>query len=134
MINDRLEDISFDCLEFLAKNICQDVEILDLSYLSFVDNHFDILLSRCKKIKELSLWRINLTNNSLKIILENLGQTLEKLSLDYSEEIWFTGFLELKSMPRLEIVSFKDEKNEDIDEAIDKLRKQLPHLEIYIFL
>ena len=134
MINDRLEDISFDCLEFLAKNICPDVEILDMSYLSFVDNHFNILLSRCKKIKELSLWRIDLTNNSLTIIQENLGQTLEKLSLDYSEEIWFTGFLELKSMPRLEIVSFKDEKNEDIDEAIDKLRKQLPHLEIYIFL
>ena len=78
---------------------------------------------------------LGLTNNSLMIIRENLSLTLEKLSLDYSEEMRLSGFLELKSMPRLKSIFFGDEEdgnNEDRNEAIENLRKQLPHLRIHV--
>ena len=106
---------------------------LDISSLRFVDNHFKILLSRCNKIKELNLRNVELTNNSLTIIQEHLSHTLKKLSLDYSDELSLIGFLELKSMPRLKFLFFHDDRDgedEDRDEAIENLRKQLPHLRI----
>ena len=111
VIDNHDYNLSDDCLEFLAKNICPNIEKLDISGLRFVDNHFKVLLSRCNKIKELILRSIELTNNSLTIIRENLSLTLEELSLDYSDELSLIGFLELKSMPRLKFLCFEDEKD-----------------------
>ena len=130
-------DLSYDCLEFLAKNICPNVEILNISDIGFDDYHFYLLLSRCNKIKELCLRRIKLNNISLTNIQENLSLTLEKLSLDYSDQLRLTGFLELKSMPRLKFVFFEyvleyEEDGENDDRTIEILRKQLPHLTINV--
>ena len=133
VIENNYYDLSDDCLEFIAKHICPNIEKLDISALRFVDNHFKILLSRCNKIKELILRSVELTNNSLPIIRENLSLTLEKLSLDYSDDLSLIGCLELKSMPRLKFLFFHDDRDgedEDRDEAIENLRKQLPHLRI----
>ena len=130
VINNREDDLSDDCLEFIAKHLCPNIEILDISDLRFVDNHFKILFNRCNKIKELTLRSVELSNNSLTIIRENLSLTLEKLSLDYSDELSLIDFLERKSMPRLKFIFFEDE--EDGDEAIENLRKQLPHLRINV--
>ena len=121
MNNNCEDDLSDDCLEFLAKHLCPNIEILDISALRFVDNHFKILLSRCNNIKELILRSVEVTNNSLTIIQENLSLTLEKLSLDYSDELSIISFLELKSMPKLKFIFFEDEEDgedEDRDEAI----------------
>ena len=132
IFTDQLEELSYDCLEFLVKNICPSVEILDISYLEFDDNHFNILLSRCNKIKELCLQSVDLTNNSFSIIRENLSLTLEKLTLNYSDELRLTGFLELKSMPRLKFLCFGDKEDGENEEAIKNLGKQLPNLMMII--
>jgi hypothetical protein len=61
MNNNCEDDLSDDFLEFLAKHLCPNIEILDISALRFVDNHFKILLSRCNKIKELILRSVEVT-------------------------------------------------------------------------
>ena len=126
--------LSDECLEFIAKHVSQNVEILDLSDLCISDNHVKVLLSRCKKIKTLRLCATMITDASLKIIRQKLNITLNELSLRINtnehEDFWsFTGLLELKYMPRLKILNLDDENKEE-DEKFKNLRKQLPHLTI----
>ena len=118
-------------LEFLAENIPPNVEELNLSGLDIKDDHVEILLRRCNKIEVLSLEATLITDYSLTIIKRYLNLTLEELSLAHFGEfgvISFTGFLELKSMPRLEILNLSDE-----EEETEKLRLHLPHLMINVF-
>ena len=122
------------CLKIIVKHISQNIEILDLSDLCITDDHVKVLLTRCKKIKTLSLCATMITDASLKIIGQNLNNTLNELSLrinvDEHEDFWtFTGLLELKHMPRLKILNLDDENFEE-DEKFKNLRKQLPHLTI----
>ena len=99
-------------LQFLVKNIPTNIEKLNLS--SVKDDHVKILLSRCNKIKELSLKATWITDDSLIYIRQHLNLTLEELSLGPSDDrannvhfmqarcqnISFTSFLEhpLRSM------------------------------------
>ena len=79
----------------------------------------------------MSLEATSIIDYSLTIIKRYLNLTLEELSLAHFGEfgvISFTGFLELKSMPRLEILNLSDEKEET-----EKLRLHLPHLMINVF-
>ena len=129
-------------LEFLAKNISPNVEILNLSKLDITDNHVRILISRCKKIKVLNLGGTLITDDSLRNIGEKLNTTLEELSLgciddDYEDNrdknISFTGLHDLKFMRRLKLLNLSfDHKNLKEDE-IENLRHQLPPItELYI--
>ena len=123
--------LSYEDLEFLAENIPPNVEELNLSGLDVKDAHVETLLHRCNKIKRLSLESTLITNYSLMNIRRYLNLTLEELSLAHIGEfsvISFTGFLELKSMPRLKILNLSNEKEE-----IEKLRLGLPHLTINVF-
>jgi hypothetical protein len=119
-------------LKFLAKNIAPDVEKLtigcDEQDRAFNDYHVKTLLTRCKKIKALSL-EAKVTDHSLTNIRQCLNGTLEELSLGPCEEISLTGFLELKSMPRLKILNVYY-KSYNEDEEIQNLKKHLPHLMI----
>ena len=121
-----LEPLSYEDLKFLAENISPNVEELNLSGLGVKDDHVETLLHRCNKIEALSLEATLITDYSLTIIRQYLNLTLEELSLaHFGELISFTGFLELKSMPRLKILNLSDEKEE-----IEKLRLHLSHLTI----
>ena len=120
--------LSDDRLEFLAKLISPDVEILNLSNNDVTDHNVEILLSRCKKIKVLHLDGTLITDDLLRKIGEKLNTTLEELSLecidDYRMENYsysFTGLLELKNMKRLKLLNLsilENEKEDDIENLV----------------
>ena len=114
-------------LVFLANTISQNVEKLNLGGLCIIDDHVEILLRRCNKIKAMNLEATLITDYSLMDIRKYLNQTLEELSLAYIYRFSFNGFLELKSMPRLKILDLSYEK-----EQIEKLRLHLPNLIINV--
>ena len=123
---------------FLVKNIPPNVE--KLRYLSggmFMDHHFKILLSRCNKIKALSLEHTVMTDELLTNIRQCLNLTLEELSCKQRRPLnaSFRGFLELKFMPRLNILNlYYNSCYEEYDEEeIQNLRQHLPHLMIKCF-
>ena len=136
----ELKEINFneveglDDLEVLVKNIPPNVEKLDLSTRNVMDDdHVKILLSRCNKIKALSLKAMSITDVSLTNIRHYLNLTLEELSLTefLSKNISATGILELKSMPRLKSLKlrYKEEDWPGLDIIFQYLR-HLPHLTI----
>jgi hypothetical protein len=121
-----------DC-RFLVKNISPNIEKLNLSSSYFTNEDVNILLSRCNKIKALSLDARFINNGSLTNIRQHLSFTLEELSLGSRfERLTFNGFLELKFMPKLKILNLYNGK-EDAKE-IQNLREHLPHLKINGFL
>ena len=118
---------------FLVKNISPNIEKLNLSTSCFINDDVNILLSRCNKIKALSLDARYLNNGSLTNIRQQLSLTLEELSLGSGfVRLSFNDFLELKFMPRLKILNLYNGK-EDAKE-IQNLREHLPHLKINGFL
>ena len=130
------EGLKDDRLEFLAKNITPNVEKLELWNHYFLLDHFKTLLSRCKKIKALSL---EATDDSLRYIRQYLNLTLEELSLaddgvcnniDRTQCISFSGLLELKSMPKLKILNLYSKDDYCECEVIQNLRQHLPHIKI----
>ena len=124
-VNER-EGLLDDDLEFLAENISPNVEKLKLSSTLIMNDHVEILLRRCNKIKVLSLEAT--TDDSLKTIRQCLNLTLEELSLGLDNDFSSTGFLELKSMPKLKVLNLCLET--DDGEEIQNIRKHLPHLMI----
>ena len=136
------EDIERDFnadLDFLVRNISPNIE--KLRYLSGgepMDHNLQILLRRCNKIKALSLEETTISDELLANIRQFLNLTLEELSfkLRYNS---LSGFLELKSMPRLKTLklytysrrSFTYSKKID-DEKIQNLKQHLPHLMIKV--
>ena len=139
-VNDFL-GLGNNFFKFLAKNISPNVEKLNLSSTYVEDEPVKILLRRCNKIKALTLEPYRITDDSLTNIRECLNLTLEELSFGtagfvYSRTlrntnngpISFTGFLELKPMPRLKILNLYYQK--DDGKEIQNLRQHLPHLTI----
>jgi hypothetical protein len=121
-------------LKFLAKIITPSFEKLNLMNNDLDNEHVRILLSRCNKIKTLSLNADFLTDDSLTYIRDYLNLTLEELSLDDIDDgndISFTAFLKLKSMPRLKILNINHKK--DDCEEIQNLRQHLPHIKLQGF-
>ena len=101
-----LQCLAIDGLQLTPKitdGICKNgktLEILNLSGLDIKDDHVKILLSRCSKIKALSLKVVSITDVSLTNIRRYLNHTLEELSWAANTYINDTAFLELKFMPR----------------------------------
>ena len=135
----ELKDINFngvkgldhDDLKYLAEIIPPNVEELNLGCLSFMDYHVKVLLSRCKKVKKLSIqsmW-IPITDESLTNISHYLNLTLEELSFVASQYTTVTGLSALKNMPKLKRLNLYNSIESDCEE-IQKLRQYLPHLMI----
>jgi hypothetical protein len=140
---DLTDGLSNDDVGFLAENLAPNVEKLNLSGGFITDHGVKSLLRRCNKIKELSLLSHWITDVSLENIRQHLKLTLEELNLGPNKDVTFkvagisyrlkrpglsfTGFLELKSMPRLRILNLYYEID---DEEIQNLRQKLPHLMI----
>ena len=134
-------------LEFLARNIPPNVEKLNLSKSYINDDHVKTLLSRSNKMKALILEATWINNHS-----QHLDLTLEELSLRPNDDGLsslhpidrdtiiilrragraispkISGFLELKSMPRLKSLNLYYMK--DDCEEIQNVRQHLPQLMI----
>ena len=70
------QGLTYEDLEFLAKNIPQNIEKLNLSSSLVTDSDVKILLSRCNKIKALSLEAGDLNDDLLKNMKQRLNLTL----------------------------------------------------------
>ena len=147
-----------ESINFLVKNLSTKIEKLRLRF-GVRDEHVKILVNRCHKIKSLNLSSCEITNNSLKNIIENLKYTLEELDVS-GTNIVQSNLLQLRSvmMPKLRVLkcgkygfevfddfndfddfddsddsddSFEDEI-QDIDEidGLKELKELLPHLSI----
>ena len=101
------------------------------------DEDIKNMLSRCNKIKVLTLEGTPITSNSLKTIRRCLNLTLEELTLGYCGSFNLC-FLELKTMSRLKILNLYYGYNnstyiETEGKKVQNLRQQLPHLTIRTF-
>ena len=88
---------------FLSENITRKIEKLNVSWLNFEDENVKTLVNRCTKILSFNLQITNVTNNSLKYIIDNLGPTLEELHLTNTK--YDDKLCELKVMPNLKILN-----------------------------
>ena len=135
-------NLSEKSIEYLVNNLTVKMEKLSLFHLSAVsDGYIKILVKRCNRLSALDLGLTSITDDSLTNIRECLNLTLEELSFGtagfvYSRTlrntnngpISFTGFLELKPMPRLKILNLYYKK--DDGKEIQNLRQHLPHLTV----
>ena len=109
------EGLSDEDLQYLAKNISSSVEKLNLINQDVDDEHVKKMLTRCNKIKVLTLEALFLSIIDSMKTIRQYSNTLEELTLGYGGgfSTKFTSFLELKSMPRLKILNLcynKDDK------------------------
>ena len=125
--------LNYDNIEFLVENIQPNIEKLKLeSSLLFHEEHLEILLHRCNKIKILGIRVI--TDRSLMKIRQYLNLTLEELSLAYYEFLCFTVIIELTSMSRFRILDLYSNKCISSNgEESQNIRQHLPHIMIRTF-
>ena len=128
-INSDANCLPDEDLEFLARNLSQNVVKVNLTNHYINDGLLKVLLSRCNKVKVLILEATAISEYSLKTIRQYLNPTLEELRLSYCWSV--TSVLELKSMPRLQILDLITTKQEE--KKIQNLRQLLPHLMIRTF-
>jgi len=126
-MNLTLTYLSEESVKFLASNLTPKIEKLSLGQLESVkDEHVKTLVKRCNKISELSLCCTSISNESVKSIIEELKNTLEKLDL-YSTEIEYSKILELKSMSVLKLLNWCPLNRPGCSESYN-LKFQFPNL------
>ena len=120
------EGLKSEDLRFLVENISPNIEKLNLKSSCYLDEFVKILLTRCNKIKSFSLMARFIADISLTNIRQHLHLTLEELSLGCGFEfLSLSGFLELKSMPRLKILNLYNRKAD-----AEVIQTHLPHLKV----
>ena len=117
--DDEIEGLSDYDLQVLAKHISPNVEKLNLIIQDFEDEHVKIMLSRCNKIKVLTLETKFITNDSLQMIRQCLNLTLEELTLANYGSFHCFCLHKLKSMSRLKILNLH---NKTEDKKVQHLR------------
>ena len=100
------EDVlSEESINYLANNLTEKVEKLNLGYQRFVkDEHVVKLILRCKRLTELNLNGTSISLNSLTCIIENLKHSLVTLRLS-NTKLTFDELLELRAMPKLRVLN-----------------------------
>ena len=101
------EDYVFseESINYLANNISEKVEKLNLGYQRFVeDEHVMKLIPRCKRLRELNLNGTSISPNSLTCIIENLKHSLVVLRL-CNTKLNFDEIAELGAMPKLKVLN-----------------------------
>ena len=118
-----------DAMEYFVNNLTSKIEKIDLGYQSNLDDmYFKTLVSRCTQLTELCLAHTQITNKSVTYIIKHLNSTLEKLGLTCCIQIDYTALFELKSMPRLKVLSFRHLKRNS--RQVNELRMQLPNIKV----
>ena len=97
--------LSKEAIQCLVENIAPSIQILSLNYvISVNDEYIRILVNRCKELKTLNLAHTPITNQSLLAIIETLKPSLEQLDIAGTRGINSTNLLELRAMPKLQIL------------------------------
>ena len=118
-----------DAMEYFVNNLTSKIEKIDLGYQSNLEDlYFKTLVSRCTQLTELCLAHTQITNKSVTYIIKHLNSTLEKLGLTCCIQIDYTALFELKSMPRLKVLSFRHLKRNS--QQVNELKMQLPNVEV----
>ena len=108
----NLKEVNFDntimskeAMQCLVENISPSIQVLSLNYIISVnDEYIRILVNRCKELKTLNLAHTPITNQSLLAIIETLKPSLEQLDIAGTRGINSTNLLELREMPKLQIL------------------------------
>ena len=105
MVRDQWwHNLNLQNISYLVNNLTTSIQKISFCSLKCVnDEHIKILVNRCNKITELDLNYTNITNMSAFYIIEALGENLTRLDVS-NTKIDSTKLLELKSMPKLELV------------------------------
>jgi hypothetical protein len=99
--------LSAQNISFLCNHLTIKIEKLSLGNLNLdiTDDNIKSLVSRCKKIKELDLHRTIISCHGIQSIIENLSNTLTKLTLAGFDQDWWGSIFRhckgLQSMPKL---------------------------------
>ena len=97
--------LSKEAIQCLVENIAPSIQILSLNYvISVNDEYIRILVNRCKELKTLNLAHTPITNQSLLAVIETLKPSLEQLDIAGTRGINSTNLLELRAMPKLQIL------------------------------
>ena len=114
-----------ESVTYLVNNLTQNILKLDLSDQKCIsEEDVIILVKRCNKLTALNLGCFELTNNSLKNIVDYLKSTLEELQVSRAK-IDVESPVALKCLTRLRILNRCVFNSEEIRE----LKKHIPTLE-----
>ena len=121
-------------MNFLCENLTSKIEKIDFGSRGILqelrDYQLTVLLRRCNKISELSMYCARVSNDSASIIIENLSQSLVKLEIDM-DNFSLSRILELAAMPKLQVLC--DPSLFDKDNLRIELEKRLPaHLKPHL--
>ena len=108
----NLKEVNFDntilskeAIRCLVENVTPSIQVLSLNYVTSVnDLCIRILVNRCKELKTLNLAHTPITSQSLLAIIETLKPSLEQLDIAGTRGINSTDLLELRAMPKLQIL------------------------------
>ena len=120
-------NMSEDSMDFFVNNLSPNVKRISLSSNTenMKDRHIETLVSRCNRITKLDLSDTKLTDTSIASVIQHLKQSLVCLQVEEATEISFEKVLELKSMPKLQILKYGFKSWHTM-----YLRGYLPHLKI----
>ena len=110
----------------LVEGITPNIRKLNLSFMIKVESqHVQILVERCKKLKELNLRRTHICALSIDYILENSSE-LKKLDLSQNDSILFEDLLKLNQLPTLRTLVIENGKYSE--KNVLKLKKMIPQV------
>ena len=128
--------ISGDCcylsegaVNFLCKNLTTKIEKLDIcGQPNFGDKHLKVLVERCNKLTEFKFDSQfdKVTDKSVDVIVENLSNTLTKVSA-----YWVKSFDKLKklaAMPHLMVLEEPDIEDDTSDQEPEEWKYQIPQI------
>ena len=110
----------------LVEGITPNIRKLNLSFMIKVESqHVQILVERCKKLKELNLRRTHICALSIDYIVENSSE-LKKLDLSQNDSILFEDLFKLNQLPTLRTLVIEDGKYSQ--KNVLKLKKMIPQV------
>ena len=119
-INLDITYLAQDAIIFLVNKLEPKITNLSLAWLEAItDEHVKALISRCTNLKALDLRGTPITNNSVSKIIEYLMNSLEELSISYTN-INFDKLLELNSMLKLRSLNCLHLENAEVENLENK--------------
>ena len=118
-------NMSQEAMDLFVNGVSSNVQQSSLSSNENMnDGHIETLVSRCNRITDLDLSDTKLTDASIASVIQHLKQSLVCLQVE-ATEISLEKVLELKSMPKLQILKYGFKSWHTMH-----LRVHLPHLKI----
>ena len=110
----------------LVEGITPNIRKLNLSFMIKVESqHVQILVERCKKLKELNLRRTHICALSIDYIVENSSE-MKKLDLSQNDSILLEDLFKLNQLPTLRTLVIEVEKYSQ--KNVLKLKKMIPQV------